>query len=203
MDTIEKIISLISIILIIFAVVKLFELDESTQKIQVKRDTFITVQKRKNENPAIAKKIAIQLNIVREKGNQIVNYCYKNNLPNKTVADRLYKRWSKITSKKNGIRETAAGEKSAAYVLNKGDQLRMCVRKRNDPTKLEDSNTMIFVLLHELAHLMCVKYGHGREFQDHFAYITRKAVEQGIYRYQNFSENSSSYCGTKITNDAY
>ena len=28
----------------------------STQKIQVKRDTFITVQKRKNENPEIAKK---------------------------------------------------------------------------------------------------------------------------------------------------
>ena len=51
--------------------------------------------------------------------------------------------------------ETSIGEKSAAYVLNKGDQLRMCVRKRNDPTKLEDSNTMIFVLLHELAHLMC------------------------------------------------
>ena len=148
MDTIEKIVSLISIILIIFAVVKLFELDESTQKIQVKKDTFITVQKRKNENPEIAKKIAIQLNIVREKGNQIVNYCYKNNLPNKIVADRLHRRWNRITSKKNGIRETAAGEKSAAYVLNKGDQLRMCVRKRNDPTKLEDSNTMIFVLLH-------------------------------------------------------
>ena len=105
MDTIEKIVSLISIILIIFAVVKLFELDESTQKIQVKKDTFITVQKRKNESPEIAKKIAIQLNIVREKGNQIVNYCYKNNLPNKIVADRLHRRWNRITSKKNGIRE--------------------------------------------------------------------------------------------------
>ena len=67
MDTIEKIVSLISIILIIFAVVKLFELDESTQKIQVKKDTFITVQKKKNESPEIAKKIAIQLNIVRER----------------------------------------------------------------------------------------------------------------------------------------
>jgi len=199
----EKIVSIISVILIIFSIIKLFELDESTQKIQVKSDTFITVQKRKNENPEISKRIAIQLNIVREKGNQIVNYCYKNSLPNKKVADRLHKRWRKITSKKNGIRETSIGEKSAAYVLNKGDQLRMCVRKRNDPTKLEDSNTMIFVLLHELAHLMCVKYGHGREFQEHFAFITKKAVEQGIYRYQNFKEKSSSYCGTKITNDAY
>ena len=47
MNNIEKIVSLFSIILIIFAVVKLFELDESTQKIQVKKDTFITVQKRK------------------------------------------------------------------------------------------------------------------------------------------------------------
>jgi len=203
MDIGEKIICFISIILIVFSIIKLFELDESTQKIQVKIDTFITVQKRKNENPEVAKQIAIRLNIVREKGDKIVNYCYKNSLPNKAVANRLYKRWNKITSKKNGIRETATGEKSAAYVLNKGDQLRMCVRKRNDPTKLEDSNTMVFVLLHELAHLMCVKYGHGKEFQDNFGYLTKKAVEQGVYRYQNFSENSSSYCGTKITNDAY
>merc|ERR1711965_320083 len=154
MDTGEKIICFISIILIVFSIIKLFELDESTQKIKVKKDTFITVQKRKNENPEVSKQIAIRLNIVREKGDKIVNYCYKNSLPNKAVANRLYKRWNKITSKKNGIRETAAGEKSAAYVLNKGDQLRMCVRKRNDPTKLEDSNTMVFVLLHELAHLM-------------------------------------------------
>ena len=173
------------------------------KKYRSKKILLLQYKKRKNESPEIAKKIAIQLNIVREKGNQIVNYCYKNNLPNKIVADRLHRRWNRITSKKNGIRETAAGEKSAAYVLNKGDQLRMCVRKRNDPTKLEDSNTMIFVLLHELAHLMCVKYGHGKEFQENFAYITKKAVEQGVYRYQNFSENSSSYCGTKITNDAY
>ena len=62
---------------------------------------------------------------------------------------------------------------------------------------------MIFVLLHELAHLMSKKYGHGKEFQDNFSYLTRKAVEQGIYKYQNFKENSSSYCGTVITNDAY
>ena len=61
----EKIVSIISVILIIFSIIKLFELDESTQKIQVKSDTFITVQKRKNENPEIAKRIAIQLNIVR------------------------------------------------------------------------------------------------------------------------------------------
>ena len=100
MDIGEKIICFISIILIVFSVIKLFELDESTQKIQVKRDTFITVQKRKNENPEIAKQIAIQLNIVREKGDKIVNYCYKNSLPNKVVSDRLHKRWIKITSKK-------------------------------------------------------------------------------------------------------
>ena len=47
MDIGEKIICFISIILIVFSIIKLFELDESTQKIQVKRDTFITVQKRK------------------------------------------------------------------------------------------------------------------------------------------------------------
>ena len=73
----------------------------------------------------------------------------------------------------------------------------MCVRKKDNPRKLEDSNTMIFVLLHELAHLMSEKYGHGEEFQNNFSFITKKAVEQGIYKYQNFKKKSSSYCGTE------
>lgn len=200
---INTFVCIICIIMIIFFIIKIFELDESTQKIEVRKDSFITVQKRNKENPSIAKGVADRLYTVKKKGNEIVNYCHKHQIPNPKIANRLYKRWTKISSKKNGIRETSINEKSAAYVLNKGDQMRMCVRKKRDPSKLEDSNTMIFVLLHELAHLMSEKYGHGQEFQDNFSFITKKAVEQGIYKYQNFKQNSSSYCGTEITNDAY
>ncbi len=200
---IDTFVCVICIIMIIFFIIKIFELDESTQKIQVMKDSFITVQKRDKENPSIAKGVANRLHLVKTKGGEIVNYCYKHQIPNPIIANRLHKRWNKISKKENGIRETSINEKSAAYVLNKGDQMRMCVRKKGDPSKLEDSNTMIFVLLHELAHLMSEKYGHGEEFQNNFSFITKKAVEQGIYRYQNFKEKSSSYCGTEITNDAY
>ena len=200
---INTFVCIICIIMIIFFIIKIFELDESTQKIEVRKDSFITVQKRDKENPNIAKGVADRLYLVKKKGDEIVNYCHKRQIPNPKIANRLHKRWSKISKKENGIRETSINEKSAAYVLNKGDQMRMCVRKKGNPSKLEDSNTMIFVLLHELAHLMSEKYGHGEEFQTNFSFITKKAVEQGIYKYQNFKQNSSSYCGTEITNDAY
>ena len=67
--------------MIIFFIIKIFELDESTQKIEVRKDSFITVQKRNKENPSIAKGVADRLYTVKKKGDEIVNYCHKHQIP--------------------------------------------------------------------------------------------------------------------------
>ena len=40
-----------------------------------------------------------------------------------------------------------------AYSLNKGEEIVLCVRDKNNKV-IQDKNTMLFVLIHELAHLM-------------------------------------------------
>ena len=42
---INTIVCIICIVMILYFIIKIFELDEKTQKIEVRKDSFITVQK--------------------------------------------------------------------------------------------------------------------------------------------------------------
>jgi hypothetical protein len=114
----------------------------------------------------------------------------KNNLPNQDIANRLFHRWRKVR-----LRETSANEKSAAYTVNKGEEMRLCVRYDG---KMQDMNTAMFIVLHELGHLMSISYGHNDEFRENFSFITHLASDLGIYKPQNFIKKPVSYCGTEI-----
>ena len=61
-------------------------------------------------------------------------------------------------------------------------------------------NIMMFVALHELAHIMTKSVGHTDEFWDNFRYLLKKAIKLGVYKDVNFEKNPVDYCGTKITN---
>ena len=63
----------------------------------------------------------------------------------------------------------------------------------------ENTNTMFFVLMHELAHIMSRKYAHDKEFWDNFALLIRAAQECNVYNYQDYDTNPSSYCGHRIS----
>lgn len=165
-------------------------------------ETFV-VQNNKNEPEWVRKEVARRLGKLARDIDRLIDYMKKNNLPNELVAERLYMRWKKIRSNPHGLRETGFGESSAAYTVNKGDQMRICVRDEKSDKLFEDENTMYFVMLHELAHLMSKSYGHNLEFKNNFSYITKLAVDLHIYDYQDFQSNPTSYCGTDITNSAY
>lgn len=126
-----------------------------------------------------------------ERINKLVNYMYDKKLPNEEISKRLAVRWRSCT-----LKETSQGEKSAAYTVNKGDEMRICVRSEG---KLEDINTSMFVLLHELAHLMSNSYGHNAEFKENFSYIVHLASAIGTYRPQDFGGAPVNYCGNVVT----
>lgn len=128
---------------------------------------------------------------INEKIDLLVDYMHDNNLPDPDTGKRLYHRW-----KKCDLKETNSSEKSAAYTLNKSTEIRLCIRDSNG--LFEDPNTSMFVILHELAHVMSVSYGHGDEFKRNFSYITHLASSLGIYEPQDFKINPKTYCGVEI-----
>jgi len=87
--------------------------------------------------------------------------------------------------------------KEAAYSINKGERIGICLRKGNGT--IENENTMFFVLMHELAHIMSRKYAHDEEFWSNFALLIEAATKVGIYKYRDYQSSPSSYCGHKIS----
>jgi hypothetical protein len=146
---------------------------------------------RKVGNTSTKQTAANYLATLNDKINKLVDYMYKNKLPDADTANRLYYRWSKCE-----LKETNSTEKSAAYTLNKSTEIRICIRDNHN--NFENINTSMFVILHELGHVMSVSYGHGEEFKNNFSYITHMASKLGLYKPEDFINNPKTYCGTQI-----
>jgi hypothetical protein len=131
------------------------------------------------------------LAIINDKINKLIDYMNLHSLPDSDTAKRLYHRWMSIE-----LKETNSTEKSAAYTLNKSSEIRLCIRDQNG--NFEDPNTSMFVILHELAHVMSISYNHTEEFKNNFSYITHLASSLGLYRPEDFANNPKIYCGTQI-----
>ena len=88
---------------------------------------------------------------------------------------------------------------STSYSENKGDRIVICLRSKEKPYPLADENTIMFVVLHEMAHLMTTTIGHTPEFWANFKRILNDGVGAGIYQAVNYSRSPVSYCGMTIT----
>lgn len=79
------------------------------------------------------------------------------------------------------------GEKS--YTINKS-KIFLCLRDANG--EYYSNNTLIFVLLHEIAHVLCVEEHHTPLFQEILDELIHKAVQYDLYDPSNPVEDN--YC---------
>ena len=99
----------------------------------------------------------------------------------------------------DNISEGTPDSKYTSYSVNKGEKIIFCIRSRDEDEKLVKLNTMLFVALHEIAHVITISVGHTEEFWENFRFLLRESIKLGIYKKQNFSEKPVDYCGMKIT----
>ena len=102
--------------------------------------------------------------------------------------------------KPNNIKEGVSKPGYTSYSINKGEQIVLCLRNKGSD-ELVDMNTMMFVVLHEFAHLASVSIGHTEEFWDNFRILLRNAIKLKIYKRVNYNEKPVKYCGVEITDD--
>jgi len=133
------------------------------------------------------------LKIVNHLDNEIKN---KHNYDEKTV--KAIKRLKK-NYRPNNITESSPNNKYTSYSINKGDKIVFCLRSKTPPYKLVDLNTMMFVAIHELAHLMTKSIGHTPEFWDNMRFLLKKGIELKVYEHIDYSKYPEDYCGIKIT----
>ena len=72
--------------------------------------------------------------------------------------------------------------------------------KRDGTNHLVDKNTLLYVTIHELAHIMTKSVGHTKEFWDNFKYLLEEAITNGIYQPKDYQHNPKQYCVIVINN---
>ena len=98
--------------------------------------------------------------------------------------------------------EATPDAEHVSYSVNKGDSIHLCLRQKDDDKEqLVNENVMVFVALHEMAHVItpATAKSHGPEFWNNFGWLLREAEAINIYKYQDFKAHPVTYCGERIT----
>ena len=102
------------------------------------------------------------------------------------------------------ISETLPTSDLTAYSENKGEKIAFCLnKKKKDNDDLIDENTLTFVALHELSHIITKSIGHKLEFWENFKFVLENAKEAGIYQPVDYKKKPTEYCGMTINDNPY
>jgi len=134
---------------------------------------------------------------VTNKLKDLVKYMGEN-YPERENVKRLVKGFN--PKKINEILPTSS---YTAYSENKGEKLAFCTTTTKKGNKLIDDNTLTFVGIHEVAHIMTKSIGHTKEFWQNFKFLLKNAAKTGIYTPVDYKRKPKEYCGMKITDNPY
>lgn len=101
------------------------------------------------------------------------------------------------------ISETLPNSELTAYSENKGEKIAFCLNKTKESTTLIDINTLTFVSIHELSHVMTKSVGHKQEFWQNFKFLLENAKAANIYVPIDYKKKPQNYCGMTITDSPY
>tara|TARA_B100000900_G_scaffold402210_1_gene407828 strand:- start:284 stop:889 length:606 start_codon:yes stop_codon:yes gene_type:complete len=127
---------------------------------------------------------------------KLVKYM-KSKYPDRDNVFRLYTNYNP-----EYIQETLPSSELTAYSENKGEKLAFCLNvKKKTSNKFVDVNTLTFVAIHELGHVMSKTVGHNDEFWENFKFLLENAVDIKVYNPIDYKSNPTEYCGMTITDN--
>ena len=97
----------------------------------------------------------------------------------------------------SNLKEGKSESKLVTYTLNKAEIV-LCLRDKQTH-KLHTPNLLMYVVIHELAHISSNSIGHTPEFYVNFKKLLDVSEDLGIYEKQNFKAFPRKYCGINIT----
>ena len=115
------------------------------------------------------------------------------------------KRVKRLVAKYNpkAFRETLPTSELTAYSENKGEKIAMCLNTTKSGDTLIDPNTLLFVAIHELSHIMTESIGHKQDFWQNFKFMLENAKAANIYQPVDYKKSPKEYCGMTINDNPY
>jgi predicted SprT family Zn-dependent metalloprotease len=125
------------------------------------------------------------------------------------LIQRVNSRYPKLSEMYHRVNlsEAAIDTRYTTFTVDKRD-IHVCLRTRNDSQQLYDIDRLMYVVIHELAHMANWDrktgqpiIGHGKEFIQIFKDLLKESIRLGIYNYIDYSKNPKEYCGIVITSN--
>jgi len=98
------------------------------------------------------------------------------------------------------IYENDPNSKLTSFSVNKGEEIAFCLRSKKN-NELHQLNLIMYVALHEMAHIACPEIGHGELFKKIFKFLTEIAIELKLYNLDNYEDNPVEYCGMMLSSN--
>lgn len=133
------------------------------------------------------------------KNTRLINLLKESSYNNDKGVKRLFNNWSGIIKEK----ELHIRQEILAYNTNKGDKINICLTDPNTKKTIVDVNSMFFVFLHELAHVMTNDYSHNEEFWKNFRFLIKFSIDNNLYTYVNYNKKPTLFCGHEINHTPY
>jgi len=130
---------------------------------------------------------------IRQNLEKIVEYLKENNISDERV-QLLVNRFNPDV-----LSESLPNTSYTSYSVDKGKKIVFCLRSKDEKQQLIDMNTIMFVAIHELAHIMTKSIGHTEEFWDNMRYLLKVGIKIGVYQKVDYSKNPVQYCGISIS----
>ena len=95
------------------------------------------------------------------------------------------------------IREVEKNSPYTSYSVNKGEELVFCLRNKSTH-EFYDYNKILYVAVHEIAHIGCPEIGHTKLFFEINKYLLKTATDNKMYSFIDYNKKPEEYCGIQI-----
>jgi predicted metal-dependent hydrolase len=128
------------------------------------------------------------------------NYLYENISKYPEFDQYIKQLYKNLHKDRSLIYENDPNSKLTSFSVNKGEEIAFCLRSKKN-NELHQLNLIMYVALHEMAHIACPEIGHGELFKKIFKFLTEVSIEIGLYKLDNYEINPVEYCGMMLSSN--
>jgi predicted metal-dependent hydrolase len=134
------------------------------------------------------------LDILVDRMYKLRNYLINNKKKYEEYEEYINLLEKNLNTERTTIYENIPDSNLTSYTINKGEELGFCLKSKITG-KFHDINLLMYVAIHEMAHIACPEIGHDELFKNIFMFLTTEAINMGLYKKIDYESNNVEYCG--------
>ena len=124
----------------------------------------------------------------------------KDKVEDKELKDSIHLLEKNLNDSRTSIYENSPKSEYTSYSVNKGEEVVFCLKSKKTGN-LHTLNLLMYVAIHEMAHIGCHEIGHTDLFKKIFEFYTKESIKIGAYKYEDYDSNPVEYCGMVLSSN--